>query len=79
MVLTPERIDVQLETRNFEHHFSVTSKNCNVLGIHDLFGTGLAMIFSFHVGLTDSGMQLFFLSESVRHFVPITILIFVRK
>jgi hypothetical protein len=25
--------------------------------IHDLFGTELAMIFSFHVGLTDSVMQ----------------------
>jgi hypothetical protein len=31
-----------------------------VLGIHDLFGTELAMIFSFHVGLTDSVMQFFF-------------------
>jgi hypothetical protein len=28
-----------------------------ILGIHDLFGTELAMIFSFHVGLTDSVMQ----------------------
>jgi hypothetical protein len=28
-----------------------------LLGIHDLFGTELAMIFSFHVGLTDSLMQ----------------------
>jgi hypothetical protein len=28
-----------------------------ILGIHDLFGTELAMIFSFHVGLTDSMMQ----------------------
>jgi hypothetical protein len=28
-----------------------------LLGIHDLFGTELAMIFSFHVGLTDSVMQ----------------------
>jgi hypothetical protein len=32
----------------------------NILGIHDLFGTELAMIFSFHVGLTDSVMQFFF-------------------
>jgi hypothetical protein len=33
---------------------------CNyqyLLGIHDLFGTELAIIFSFHVGLTDSVMQ----------------------
>jgi hypothetical protein len=29
----------------------------DVLGIHDLFGTELAMIFSFPVGLTDSVMQ----------------------
>jgi hypothetical protein len=28
-----------------------------LLGIHDHFGTELAMIFSFHVGLTDSVMQ----------------------
>jgi hypothetical protein len=44
----------------------------NVLGIHDLSGTQLAMIFSFHVGLTDSvmqRMQFFFLSVSVRHFL----------
>jgi hypothetical protein len=43
-----------------------------VLCIHDLFGTELAMIFSFHVGLTDSMMQrmhFFFLSVSVRHFL----------
>jgi hypothetical protein len=43
-----------------------------ILGIHDLFGTELAMIFSFHVGLTDSvmqRMQFFFLSVSVRHFL----------
>jgi hypothetical protein len=41
-----------------------------ILGIHDLFGTELAMIFSFHVGLTDSvmqRMQFSFLSVSVRH------------
>jgi hypothetical protein len=31
--------------------------NQSVFGIHDLFGTELAMIFSFHVGLTDSVMQ----------------------
>jgi hypothetical protein len=40
--------------------------------IHDLFGTELAMIFSFHVGLTDSvmqWMQFFFLSVSIRHFL----------
>jgi hypothetical protein len=38
-----------------------------LLGIHDLFGTELAMIFSFHVGLTDSVMQWmqFFFSVSV--------------
>jgi hypothetical protein len=43
-----------------------------VLGIHDIFGTELAMIFSFHVGLTDSvmqRMQFLFLSVSVRHFL----------
>jgi hypothetical protein len=43
-----------------------------VLGIHDLFGTELAIIFSFHVGLTDSvmqRMQFFFLSVSARHFL----------
>jgi hypothetical protein len=48
-----------------------TKKKQDVLGIHDLFGTELVMIFSFHVGLTDSVMQLmqkFFLSVSVRHF-----------
>jgi aspartyl-tRNA synthetase len=28
-----------------------------ILGIHDLFETELAMIFSFHPGLTDSVMQ----------------------
>jgi hypothetical protein len=28
-----------------------------LLGIHDLFGTEFAMIFSFHVGLTESVMQ----------------------
>jgi hypothetical protein len=42
------------------------------LGIHDLFGTELVMIFSFHVELIDSvmqRMQLFLLSVSVRHFV----------
>jgi hypothetical protein len=42
------------------------------IGIHDLFGTELAMIFSFHVGQTDSVMQriqLFFLSVSIRHFL----------
>jgi hypothetical protein len=52
------------------------SENLNshpLLGIHDLFGTELAMIFSFHVGLTDSVMQrmqfFFFLLVSVRHFL----------
>jgi hypothetical protein len=43
-----------------------------VLAIHDLFGTELAVIFSFHVGLTDSvmqWMQFFFLLVSVRHFL----------
>jgi hypothetical protein len=46
--------------------------NQSVFGIHDHFGTELAMIFSFHVGLTDSVMQriqLFFFSVSVRHFL----------
>jgi hypothetical protein len=37
----------------FLHYF----QHFQVLGIHDLFGTELAMIFSFHVGLTDSVMQ----------------------
>jgi hypothetical protein len=39
-----------------------------LLAVDDLFATELAMIFSFHVGLTDSvmqRMQLFF----VQHFV----------
>jgi hypothetical protein len=48
----------------------------SVLGIHDLFETELAMIFSFQVGLTDSvmkRMQLFFLSVSVRHFLATTL------
>jgi hypothetical protein len=46
----------------------------SILGIHDLFGTELAMIFSFHVGLTDSvmqRMQFFFLSVSIRHFLAL--------
>jgi hypothetical protein len=46
--------------------------NRDILCIHDLFGTELAMIFSFHVGLTDSVMQrmhFFFLLVSVRHFL----------
>jgi hypothetical protein len=30
---------------------------CYILGIHDLCGTELTMIFSFHVGLIDSVMQ----------------------
>jgi hypothetical protein len=53
-----------------------------LLGIHDLFGTELAMIFSFYVGLTDSVMQLFFLSVSdiLSHRIArFIILIFVRK
>jgi hypothetical protein len=37
--------------------FDKFNQNHYVLGIHDLFGTELAMIFSFHVGLTDSVMQ----------------------
>jgi hypothetical protein len=52
--------------------FSEIKSSLYVLGIHDLFGTELAMIFSFHVGLTDSvmqRMQFFFLSVSVRHFL----------
>jgi hypothetical protein len=36
------------------HHWM---RETHILGIHDLFGTELAMIFSFHVGLTDSVMQ----------------------
>jgi hypothetical protein len=51
--------------------FKYLSINC-LLGNHDLFGTKLAMIFSFRVGPTDSvmqQMQLFFLSVSVRHFI----------
>jgi hypothetical protein len=36
---------------------ALTVMNVRVLGIHDLFGTQLAMIFSFHVGLADSVMQ----------------------
>jgi hypothetical protein len=69
---------------SLEHDIKVTKNHQNllltqsvlvahpVLGIHDLFGTELAMIFSFHVGLTDSvmqRMQFFFLSVSVRHFL----------
>jgi hypothetical protein len=54
---------------SLEHDIKVTKNHQNllptqsvlvahpVLGIHDLFGTELAMIFSFHVGLTDSVMQ----------------------
>jgi hypothetical protein len=50
--------------------------NKGILGIRDLFGTELAMIFSFLVGLTDSAMQrmqFFFLSVSVRHFLATTL------
>jgi hypothetical protein len=69
---------------SLEHDIKVTKNHQNllptqsvlvahpVLGIHDLFGTELAMIFSFHIGLTDSvmqRMQFFFLSVSVRHFL----------
>jgi hypothetical protein len=58
-----------------------------LLGIHDLFGTELAMIFSFHVGLTDSVMQRmqFFFSVSVcstfscHRIARFIILIFVRN
>jgi hypothetical protein len=58
-----------------------------VLGIHDLFGTELAMIFSFHVGLTDSVMQRmqFFFCVSVcstfscHRIARFIILIFVRN
>jgi hypothetical protein len=52
--------------------YSENNSVSQVLGINDLFGTELAMIFSFHVGLTDSvmqRMQFFFLSVSVRHFL----------
>jgi hypothetical protein len=53
--------------------FSYFCRNVLVLGIHDLFGTELAMIFSFHVGLIDSVIQrtqfFFSLSVSVRHFL----------
>jgi hypothetical protein len=51
---------------------TLTTDLGHVLGIHDLFGTELAMTSSFHVGLTDSvmqRMQLFFLSVSARHFL----------
>jgi hypothetical protein len=44
---------------------ALTVMNVRVLGIHDLFATELAMVFSFHVGLTGSvmqRMQFFFLS-----------------
>jgi hypothetical protein len=66
--------------------FDIVESESRVLGIHDLFGTELAMIFSFHVGLTDSVMQRmqFFFSVSVCstfscHRVAIfIILIFVR-
>jgi hypothetical protein len=37
-----------------------TKLHSKLLGVHDLFGTELAMVFSFHVGLTDSVVQLFF-------------------
>jgi hypothetical protein len=58
-----------------------------LLGIHDLFGTELAMIFSFHVGLTDSVMQRMqiFFSVSVcstfscHRIARFIILIFVRN
>jgi hypothetical protein len=64
--------------------FVPSKKYTYVLGIRDLFGTELAMIFSFHVGLTDSvmqRMQFFFLSVSVRHFLVIALpdLIFVTN
>jgi hypothetical protein len=57
---------------SIKNGFFNKKKKCFILGIHDLFGTKLAMIFSFRVGLTDSvmqRMQLFFLSVSVRHFI----------
>jgi hypothetical protein len=49
-------------------HFLTYCSYCtyHTLGIHDPFGTELAMIFSFHVGLTDSVMQrMHFFSVSV--------------
>jgi hypothetical protein len=48
-------------------------KGLLLLGIHDLFGTELVMIFSFHVGLTDSvmqRMQLFFCQCLFGIFLP---------
>jgi hypothetical protein len=60
--------------------------NRKILDIHDLFGTELAMIFSFHVGLPDSvrqRIQLFSISvcstfccHCIARFI---ILIFVRN
>jgi hypothetical protein len=59
----------------------------NILGIYDLSGTELAMIFSFHVGVTDSVMQriqLFFSVSAWSTFpchriARFIILIFVKK
>jgi hypothetical protein len=50
-----------------EHLYEINYKY-DLLGIHDLFGTELAMIFSFHVGLTDSTDAIFF-PVSVRAFL----------
>jgi hypothetical protein len=57
-----------------------------LLAVDDLFATELAMIFSFHVGLTDSvmqWMQLFFGSFCstfcCHRIARFTILIFVKK
>jgi hypothetical protein len=60
---------------DYTHYFFAYRKKLRkkILGIHDLFGTELAMIFSFHVGLTDSVMQFFFLSVSVRYFLATTL------
>jgi hypothetical protein len=42
---------------SLDKHLYEINYKYDLLGIHDLFGTELAMIFSFHVGLTDSVMQ----------------------
>jgi hypothetical protein len=58
-----EKIDYRpgiLRSRRILNHAkpSITAGGMKILlGIQDLFGTELAMIFSFHVGLTDSVMQ----------------------
>jgi hypothetical protein len=47
-----------LKSFKFVQFFAIPIKlSLYILGIHDRFGTELAVIFSFHVGLTDSVMQ----------------------